>query len=200
MNSGAEQEARRVRALLPAGSKLAVLGSTSFWSEDGRHLCEALAVHLAAATSWVALTGGMEGVGRTFGRAFAGSRRGLGRAEDLFHLLPRGCGSCDSGVTLEVGSDHHARREVLGRVGDVYLVIEGGPGTSHEVDVALRRGAPVLPVGRTGGHAGELHARLRCPHAGARLDWEALGDREAHGDEVVGATARLLRSVRCTLM
>ena len=99
MNSGAEQEARRVRALLPAGTKLAVLGSTSFWSEDGRPLCDALAVHLAVATSWVALTGGMEGVGRTFGRAFAETRRRLGRAEDLFHLLPRGCGSCDSGVT-----------------------------------------------------------------------------------------------------
>src|SRR5262245_25029797 len=166
-----DAEARTVGVAITPGPRLVVIGSTSFWGADSRPLCEAIAADLAGDAGLVALTGGMDGVGLTFGRAFAAARRAAGRPEDLFHLLPRGMGPCDSGITLGAGIDYHDRREVLGRIGHAYLVIEGGPGTEHEAAVAAGRGVAVIPVGRTGGHAGELFPRVHCPPGFPAADW-----------------------------
>ena len=82
---------------------------------------------------------------------------------------------------------------MLGRVGHAYLVIEGGPGTEHEAAVAAGRGVPVIPVGRTGGHAGELHPRASCPPGLPRADWDVLADVGASHEQVVAAVGRLVR-------
>jgi hypothetical protein len=188
-----DAEAQRVSGAIAPGPRLVVIGSTSFWGPDSCRLCEAIAADLAGVAGLVALTGGMDGVGLTFGRAFAAARRGAGQPEGLFHLLPRGMGPCDSGVTMGAGTDYHERREVLGRVGHAYLVIEGGPGTEHEAVVAAGRGVPVIPLGRTGGHAGELFPRVRCPPGLPAADWELLADAGASHEQVVAAVGRLVR-------
>jgi SLOG cluster4 family len=188
-----DAEARTVGAAIIPGPRLVVIGSASFWGHDSRQLCEAIAVELAEFAALVALTGGMDGVGLTFGRAFAAARRAAARPENLFHLLPRGMGPCDSGVTLGAGIDYHGRREVLGRVGHAYLVIEGGPGTAHEAAVAAGRGVPVIPLARTGGHAGELYARAGCPSKLPRADWDCLADAAAPHGPIVAAVGRLVR-------
>ena len=72
-----DAEALRVCAVLPSGPRLVVIGSTSFWGSDSQQLCEAIATDLAPTASLVAITGGMSGVGITFGRAFAGARRAV---------------------------------------------------------------------------------------------------------------------------
>ena len=188
-----DAEARMVGAAITPGPRLVVIGSTSFWGHDSRRLCEAIAAELAEIAALVAMTGGMDGVGLSFGRAFAAARRAAGQPENLFHLLPRGMAPCDSGATLGAGIDYHDRREVLGRVGHVYLVIEGGPGTEHEAAVAAGRGAPVIPLGRTGGHAGELYPRARCPAGLPRADWDLLADAAAPHGQIVSAVGRLVR-------
>jgi hypothetical protein len=188
-----DAEARMLGAAITPGPRLVVIGSTSFWGHDSRQLCEAIAAELAELAALVAITGGMDGVGLTFGRAFAAARRELGQPENLFHLLPRGMGPCDSGVTLGAGIDYHDRREVLGRVGHAYLVIEGGPGTEHESAVAAGRGAPVIPLGRTGGHAGELYSRASCPAGLPRADWDLLADAAAPHGQIISAVGRLVR-------
>jgi hypothetical protein len=188
-----DAEAQRVGDATTAGPRLVVIGSTSFWGPDSRQLCEAIATDLAAVPALVAVTGGMGGVGFTFGRAFADARRAAGHPENLFPLLPRGLGPCDNGVTVGAGIDYHERREVLGRVGHAYLVIEGGPGTEHEAAVAAGRGVAVIPVGRTGGHAGELHPRAWCPPGLPRADWNLLADAGAPHGQVVAAVGRLVR-------
>jgi hypothetical protein len=188
-----DDEAQRVGVSIAPGQRLVVIGSTSFWGPDSCQLCEAIAADLAAAPGLVALTGGMNGVGLTFGGAFAAARQMAGQPEDLYHLLPHGVCPCRSGVTLGAGADYHERREVLGRVGHVYLVIEGGPGTQHEATVAARRGATVIPVGRTGGYAGELHLRLSCPSDLPGADWDLLSDRSASHGQVIAAVGRLVR-------
>jgi len=188
-----DAEVRTVGAAVTPGPRLVVIGSTSFWGADSLPLCEAIAADLAGVAALVAMTGGMDGVGLTFGRAFAAARRAAGRPENLFHLLPRGMGTCDSGVTLGAGNDYHDRREVLGRVGHAYLVIEGGPGTVHEAAVAAGRGVPVIPLGRTGGHAGELHPQVRCPTGLPADDWDLLADAGAPHERVVSAVGRLVR-------
>lgn len=188
-----DAEAQRVGAAIARGPRLVVIGSTSFWGADSRPLCEAIAADLARVEGLVALTGGMDGVGLTFGRAFGDTRRAASQPEHLFHLLPRGFGPCDSGVTLGAGIDYHERREVLGRVGHAYLVIEGGPGTEHEAAVATGRGVPVIPLCRTGGYAGELHPRSSCPPALPKADWDLLADTRAPHAQIVAAVGRLVR-------
>ena len=74
-----DAEARAVGAAITPGPRLVVIGSTSFWGPDSRPLCEAIAADLAGVAGLVALTGGMDGVGLTFGRAFAAARRAAGR-------------------------------------------------------------------------------------------------------------------------
>lgn len=191
--SGFDAEAQCVIAAFPPGPRLVVIGSTSFWGADSRQLCEAIAADLAAFTELMALTGGMDGVGLTFGRAFAAARRAAGQDENLIHLLPRGLGPCDSGITMGAGTDYHERREVLGRVGAAYLVIEGGPGTEHEAVVAAARGVPVIPLGRTGGHAGALHRRIGSPPGLPIDDWSLMADGDAPHRLVVAAVGRLVR-------
>lgn len=185
-------DATRVVSALPPGPRLVVIGSAKFYGTDSHTLCEAIAADLAA-VQLVALTGGMEGVGLTFGRALAAARRSAALPEHLFHLLPVGFGPCDCGVTLGAGVDYTERREVLGRVGHVYLVIEGGPGTVHEGEVAAARGVPLIPLARTGGHAADLYARTACPPAFPQADWELLADADAPHEGVVAAVGRLVR-------
>jgi hypothetical protein len=190
-----DEEATRLGSSIPPGDRLVVLGSTSFWREDSPELCHQLAVRLAGIADLIAVTGGMSGVGETFGRAFAGERHRLGLTEQLYHLLPRGFGACDSGVTLFAGADYEERREVLGRLGQVYLVVEGGPGTEHEVRVARGRGVIVIPVGRTGGHAGDVYPLLESPPGVDPADWDLLQDRTAPLDAIVSAVQRLVEMV-----
>jgi predicted Rossmann-fold nucleotide-binding protein len=168
MVSRFDDEAARLSPAFPPGRRLVVVGSTSFWGRDSAELCRGVAVRLASIPDLIAITGGMTGVGETFGRSFASERRRLGLPEQLYHLLPRGLGVCDTSVTLYAGIDYEQRREVLGRLGEAYLVVEGGPGTEHEVGVARERGAIVIPVGRTGGHAGDVYPSLEKP-PGAEL-------------------------------
>ncbi len=71
MMSQFDAEAKSLNAVFPPGPRLVVIGGTSFWGADSRQLCEAIAADLAAIAELVALTGGMDGVGLTFGRAYA---------------------------------------------------------------------------------------------------------------------------------
>jgi hypothetical protein len=194
MPSRFDEEATRLDPVFPPGRRLVVVGSTSFWGKDSPELCHAIAIRLAGIADLTAVTGGMPGVGETFGQSFADERRRLGIPEQLFHLLPRGFGACDHGVTLFAGLNYEERREVLGRLGRVYLVIEGGPGTEHEVRVARGRGAAVIPVARSGGHAADVYPRVeRSPGAGSP-DWERLQDRAAPLEGVISAVQRLVES------
>jgi hypothetical protein len=192
MSKDFEAEANCIGQTIPPGRRLVVVGSTSFWGEDSPQLCRLLAARLARIADLVAITGGMSGVGETFGRAFAAERQRLGLPERLYHLLPRGCIARDSGMTLTAGTNYEERREVLGRVGQVYLVVEGGPGTAHEVRVARARSAPVIAVARTGGHARDVYPSLERPPGADATDWELLQDRAAPLDAVVTAACALI--------
>lgn len=189
-----DEEATSVVASIPPGPRLAVMGSTSFWRPDSRHLCEMIARDLALIDRLMVLTGGMDGVGIAFGKSFTAARTQASLPENLFHLLPRGLGPCDCGVTLGAGIDFHERREILGRVGNVCLVIEGGPGTEHEVAVASFRQIPVIPLGQTGGHAGDMYSQLARPKWAADADWALLGDANASHGEVVLGVRRLVHA------
>jgi len=66
------------------------------------------------------------------------------------------------------------RREVLGRLANIYIAIEGGPGTAHEARVACARGALVIPIGRSGGVANELYMEMSRPDFAFESAWDGL--------------------------
>ncbi len=193
-----DDEAASVVAAIADGPRLVVAGSASFWGADSRELCEMIAGELALIEPLVAVTGGRDGVGITFGKSFAAARTLASLPENLFHLLPCGLGPCECGVTLGAGIDFHERREILGRIGQVCLVIEGGPGTEDEATVALSREIPVIPLGRTGGHAGELFSQMECPKWAQNSNWAVLGDANATHHEVALTVRRLVQAAIST--
>jgi len=174
-----DTEAAVIGPQMPEGFRVAIIGSTSFWHEDSAGICTRIGELLATLASLVLLTGGVPGAGETVGRAFAKGCRNLGRSPKVIHVLPRGSACWDYGTTLFAGDDMGERREVLGRLAELYVVVEGGSGTEHEARVAAANGSVLVPVGRSGGHAGALFARMARPPLAEEHAWRTLGDFEA---------------------
>jgi predicted Rossmann-fold nucleotide-binding protein len=174
-----DREAEEITRQLPKGLRLAVIGSTSFWGHDSKEICRSVGTQLATLENLILLTGGVSGVGETLGRSFFGTRQQLAVVPNTYHILPRGYGSWDYGITLYGGASMAERREILGRIAQVYLSIEGGPGTMHETKVAQSRGATVVPIGRTGGFSNDIYNQLNCPDAKLISEWGLLNDSSA---------------------
>lgn len=185
----------RVANQLPHGPRLGVIGSTLFHGQDSQAICIAVGTQLAALHDLVLITGGVTGVGETIGRAFVDARRNCPEQPTAYHLLPDGFKPWDYGVTLFGGASMPERREILARLADVYLVIEGGGGTAHEAQIAQAHGSIIIPVGRTGGCTQELYRQIQCPDPRLQADWQTLNDRTITIDQVAGAVQRIVASV-----
>lgn len=194
MSARFDAEVAAVGARLPPGSRVGVLGSASFWHDDSERTCAAIGRGLAAIDRLVLLTGGISGIGEGVSRPFAAARTADGRPAGVFHVLPRGTGTWDYGTTVHAGDDMHERREILARLAPVYVVLEGGPGTEHEAAVAATTGAVLVPVGRSGGHAGALHPGLAVPRAADLDAWSLLGREDADPDDVAAAAVAVVRA------
>lgn len=189
-----DSEAAEVAAMLPAGSRVAIIGSNSYWHAASEETCAALGRSLARLNRLVLVTGGVSGVAEGVGRSFCSAREGLGRQADVFHLLPRGSWRCDYGETVRAGSDMSERREILGRVAEVYVMVEGGPGTAHEASVARARSATVIPVGQSGGHAAVLYPQVLRPSSVPEHFWRTLGNADVSPERVVDAIVEIVRA------
>jgi hypothetical protein len=183
-NTFFDQEAAALLTSLPARPTVVVIGSTSFWHNESPATCSAIGWRLATIRDLVLVTGGMTGIGEGVGRSFFEARAKEARESDVFHVLPHGCKRWDYGVTLFAGSDMAERREVLGRLSQLYVAVEGGPGTVHEGRVALHRGAVVVPIGRSGGYAGDLYPAVCCPAFAPEQSWRLLGSSGATPEQV----------------
>jgi hypothetical protein len=179
---------------LPDGPRVVVIGSTSFWHTDSEATCLMLGRLLAAIPRLVLITGGVEGVGETVGRSFSQARLSAGQEPHVYHVLPADEPAWDYGVTLCAGADMAERREVLARLADLYLAIEGGPGTVHEAAVARSRDAVVLPLGRSGGHALGLYNEMECPAWLDAATWAMLGARGATPDDAATALVQAIQA------
>lgn len=174
-----DRAAARLGDLFPLGPRLGVIGSTSFWHAESNRTCMEIGGLLATIPGLVLITGGVEGIGEAVGRSFFRACSKAGRNPQVFHVLPEGEKIWDYGQTHFAGSHMGERREILARLAQVYLEVEGGPGTAHESRVALARGATVLPVGRSGGHARELYRQIECPSVVDAQTWNVLGSSES---------------------
>jgi hypothetical protein len=109
-------------------------------------------------------------------------------------VLPEGEVPWDYGETIFAGSDMTERREVLGRLAGLYLLVEGGPRAEHEADVASAQGAVVLPVGRSGGYADTLYDRLSRPTVIDAATWAVLGSSTSSPEETARAVLKAVRA------
>ena len=187
-----DREAIAVGTRLPAGPRVAIIGSTFFWHPQSQRTCAAVGRLLAGIDGLILLTGGVAGAGESVGRSFFGARPDREGHRGVFHLLPHGCGRWDYGQTLFAGSDMVERRQVLGRMAECYVVIEGGPGTEHEAAVALGRSVCVIPVGRSGGCAGELYPRVARPVFATESAWRDLSSADASPERVAESVAEIV--------
>jgi hypothetical protein len=185
-----EHEARRLDALVPRGPRVAVLGSTDFWHADSAHTCAEIGRLLAGVPGLTLLTGGVEGIGEAVGRNFFRARRSAGQEPRVYHVLPQGEPAWDYGETLFAGADMTERREILGRLSALFVMVEGGPRAGHEADVASAHGAVVIPVGRSGGYAATLYGRGSRPPAIDADTWAALGASDATAEQTANAVLR----------
>jgi predicted Rossmann-fold nucleotide-binding protein len=193
-----DKKARAVEDRIGAGCKCMIIGSTDFWGEDSEQICLEIGRALASITDLVLVTGGVEGVGESVGRTFFGRRLEMNIPPRVFHVLPEGEPSWDYGETIFAGSTMHERREMLGRLRGVFVAVEGGPGTAHEAEVALRTGNIVIPVGRSGGASADLFQRLSCQKAGFEGVWARLADRQAPIESVAQVVHELVAKLSCS--
>lgn len=190
-----DEDAALLAPRIPAGFRVGVIGSTSFWHDESEQTCLAIGRALAEVENVVVVTGGVPGVGDRVGWGFAERRRELGRAPNVIHVLPHDCNARPFGTTLFAGDDMTERREILGRLASIYVAVEGGPGTEHEVAVAMARGALLVPVGRSGGCAGEIYQSVVRRSLIGSVQWQTLGDPDATAQEVAEAVRSVVDSV-----
>jgi hypothetical protein len=188
-----DREARRLEALLPLGPRVAVLGSTEFWHADSERTCAETGRLLAGIPGLVLLTGGVEGIGEAVGRSFFQARRDSGQEPCVYHVLPEGEPAWDYGETFFAGADMTERREILGRLSRLFVMVEGGPRAGHEAEVASAHAAVVIPVGRSGGYAAELYGRTSRPEAIDADTWAVLGASESTPAETARAVLRVVQ-------
>jgi hypothetical protein len=172
-----------------------VLGSTDFCHADSERTCTEVGRLLASIPDLVLLTGGVEGIGEAIGRSFFQARRASGLEPRVYHVLPEEEEAWDYGETLFAGSDMTERREVLGRLSRLFVLLEGGPRAGHETEVASAHGAVVIPVGRSGGYAATLYGQEVRPSAIDEDTWAVLGARSSTPEETAQAVLHAVR--RC---
>jgi hypothetical protein len=72
-------------------------------------------------------------------------------------------------------------------------MVEGGPRSGHEADVASAHGAVVIPLGRSGGYAATLYGRMSQPPAIDATTWAVLGSSESTPEESARAVDQIVR-------
>eukprot|EP00927_Polykrikos_kofoidii_P015732 TRINITY_DN17027_c0_g4_i1.p1 TRINITY_DN17027_c0_g4~~TRINITY_DN17027_c0_g4_i1.p1 ORF type:complete len:772 (-),score=137.59 TRINITY_DN17027_c0_g4_i1:56-2311(-) len=180
------QHSEAVAQLLPLGPRVCILGGTAFKNLASETIVKALGQAFAErlAGRVVVLTGGMPGVQQTFAVA-------LGDAfPALVHLLPEGNASgFGVGMDVAAGATLPERMAIFGQLGDVYIVVEGGPGAASEAAAAFTRGALVLPLMTTGGASSGMFNfpadALQRPACATDKQWSCLRDPVA--PEVIAA-------------
>ncbi|CAE6937137.1 unnamed protein product, partial [Symbiodinium natans] len=185
---------KSVEEQLPAGPRICILGSTAFWNEATEPLVKALACRLSSSlrdSNAVILTGGMTGVQEVMAKGLAD--RGFVRLVNLVHLGHES--GFNAGEDLAAGLDAAERRKVFGRLGDVYLCIEGGPGVAEEANMAFENGAFVLPIPSTGGASSGAfnfpQAALERPRCVSPEEWASFST-DGHPEEVASTVVKVL--------
>jgi SLOG-like protein len=187
MKNSFDQDALKISEEISQGPHVAIIGSANFQHEHSEETCAHIGRMLAEIPDMVLITGGCEGAADTVGRAFDQACRNAGRESQVFHILPKGSADRGYGKTIHAGSNLEERREILGRVSSLYIVVEGSSGTVHETDVASSCDSTMLPIGGLGGHASVLYSWIERPAMVDKPTWLTIGSETATPEEMATA-------------
>jgi len=178
----------------PQGLRIGILGSSRILGLDSEEICIRLGTALASIPHAIVLTGGVSGIAPAVGRAFFKACLGLSIKPNVYHILPLGSGQWDYGVTIYGGSSMEERREILGRLAGIYISLEGGPGTLHEISVAAANKALVIPVSRTGGCSRDYYRSACGSLAVSDGNWARLDEAGLSIDGLVNAIVSIIQA------
>lgn len=170
---------------------VAVLGSTKFKDPTNQDLVAAIARQIKekCGPGVGYITGGMPGVQSTFAE-------NLDQDAPLWNLVPHGNASNFSvGEDIEVGHSAEEEKSVLGRLADIYITVEGGPGVAHEAKDAKERGAQLVPVIRSGGASSgmfDCDFLLKQPLYVEDAEWSSLQNHDSPIEESAGAVVKVV--------
>ena len=139
---------------VPDGLRIGVLGSTKCHHPETQSSCLEIGTQLPPDA--IIVTGGLPGIPRFVTES-------LSEQIKIVHLLPHLWFSPKRGMTIRTGWTMGHRRKRLAKYCDIYICIEGRPGTRHETTLITERNAPILPVAKHGGHAKKLFATTKRP-------------------------------------
>lgn len=169
---------------------IAVYSSREFYLTSDRtlELCDCLGKNLAESSIGpiTLITGGMTGVQEAVARSFEDAVERMHRRSThrILHLAPPGLDyRFDFGDWQVVGQNFEDNRAHVARAADIYIIIDGGPGTSRLAKAAAKRGAMVLCMRSTGGAASGKYwmpaSILSQPQYVSAPLWKALGSKTA---------------------
>ncbi|MDA8746054.1 hypothetical protein N9N28_15625 [Rubripirellula amarantea] len=164
--------------------RIEILGSTSFHDPRTKDACTAVGRALQP-IDCVLITGGLWGIPQEVSRGFNANER-------VFHLLPYPWPRPSHGITIRTGWSMLRRRKILAQVCNLYVCVEGGPGTAHETRLIRERNAPIIPLGAFGGHSKELYLQLACPEWAKASSWNEIGNASLQAVDVVAAMVDLI--------
>jgi len=171
--------------------RVCILGGIVMQEPDTPELIEGIANGLDSilGPDVVFLTGGMPGVQKEFAKH-------CGDGSRLWNLMPAGHDSrYGTGKDIDAGIGLQQSKDLYGLIGDVYVVIEGGPGVSAEAKTVAQRNAILVPVARTGGAASGMYdfpaSALERPWWASEEHWSLLN----RSDVLVAKTASAVCSI-----
>jgi hypothetical protein len=132
---------------------LCIIGSAQHWNKDSFNACKELAERLGKGFKGKFVTGGERGGPPcSFVHSLPEKRQ-----KDVIFMVPLNVANWKIGekdeiegaLTLLNGETDEERQECLAEFGDVFIMIEGGPGAQREAQLALDAGKQVfvLPFG-----------------------------------------------------
>ena len=189
------QIAKQLIAQIQFEHRVAIIGSTSFWGVTTEAICNATGKQLATLENLALLTGGVAGIPEAVSRSFWRECDRKNRSAPVYHIQPEGLEAWEYGTNLYAGKNLSERREILARVASVYVLMEGGPGAKQEATVAMESGAVVIPVGITGGFAGELYQQMSRPYYIPSELWQRLGESYTSSETVGEAIAQIIPKI-----
>jgi len=139
----------------------------------------------------VFLTGGMPGVQKEFAK-------NCGDGSRLWNLMPAGHDSrYGTGKDIDAGIGLQNSKDLYGQIGDVYLVVEGGPGVSSEAKAVAQRNGMLVPVARSGGAASGMFefpaAALERPWWASEEHWSLLNRTDVPVAKTASAVSSIVR-------
>lgn len=104
------------------------------------------------------------------------------------------------GKTMFLGESVKERESAVARLLDTCILIEGGPGSAHEIEEFIWNDHFIIPIISSGGAAsgryGVPSKIFDCPNGVSETDWNVLSQEDASPVDVAKAVVRIVVAIK----